>query len=103
MAQLEYGDYYKFTASAGITLIAGAVVVPWIFLREPFDLAMDVSKIALLTPDAQNVIHTRQHLVTAAIHYLPLASGISAVVGVILTGYGLVSWRARQVVRDESE
>jgi hypothetical protein len=26
MAQLEYGDYYKFIASAGIALIAGAVV-----------------------------------------------------------------------------
>jgi hypothetical protein len=28
MAQLEYGDYYKFIVSAGIALIAGAVVVP---------------------------------------------------------------------------
>jgi len=28
MAQLEYSDYYKFIASAGIALIAGAIVVP---------------------------------------------------------------------------
>jgi hypothetical protein len=53
MAQLEYGDYYKFVASAGIALIAGAVVVPWMFLREPFDLAVEASKIGLLTPDAR--------------------------------------------------
>jgi hypothetical protein len=103
MAQLEYGDYYKFTASAGITLIAGAVLVPWMFLREPFDLAMETSKIALLTPDAQNIIHTRQHLVAAAIHYLPLASGLMAITGLALTAYGLFSWRSRQSVRDKAE
>jgi hypothetical protein len=103
MAQLEYGDYYKFTASAGITLIAGAVVVPWMFLREPFDLAMEASKVALLTPDAQNVIHTRQHLVAAAIHFLPWASGAMAIVGAVLTTYGLFTWHSRQSVRDESE
>lgn len=103
MAQLEYGDYYKFTASAGITLIAGAVVVPWMFLREPFDLALEASKIALLTPEAQNVIHTRQDLVAAAIHYLPLASGLMAVTGLALTAYGLFSWRLRQSVRDKAE
>jgi len=103
MAQLEYGDYYKFTASAGITLIAGAVVVPWMFLREPFDLAMEASKIALLTPDAQNIIHTRQHLVTVAIHFLPLGSGLMAVAGACLTVFGLLSWRTRQAVGDEIE
>ena len=77
MAQLEYGDYYKFIASAGIALIAGAVIVPWMFLREPFDLAIEASKIALLTPDAQNIVHARQHLIATTISYLPLASGVS--------------------------
>jgi hypothetical protein len=103
MGQLEYGDYYKFIASAGIALIAGAVVVPWIFLREPFDLAIEASKIALLTPDAQNIIHARQHLIATTINYLPLASGLMATVGATLTGLGLYPWRFRQSVRDKTE
>ncbi len=103
MAQLEYGDYYKFIASAGIALIAGAVAVPWMFLREPFDLALEASKIALLTPDAQNIIYARQHLIAITINYLPLTSGLMAAAGTVLTGLGLYQWRSRQSVRDKSE
>lgn len=103
MAQLEYGDYYKFIASAGIALIAGAVIVPWMFLREPFDLAIEASKIALLTPDAQNIVHARQHLIATTIKYLPLASGLMMTLGTALTGIGLFQWRSRQSVRDKTE
>jgi hypothetical protein len=103
MAQLEHGDYYKFIASAGIALLAGSVVVPWMFLREPFDLTIEASKIALLTSDAQNIIHTRQHLIAITINYLPLTSGFMAVVGTFLTGLGLYPWRSRQSVRDRNE
>jgi hypothetical protein len=73
------------------------------FLREPFDLAIEASKIALLTPDAQNIIHTRQHLIATTINYLSLASGLMATVGAALTGLGLYPWRSRQSVRDKSE
>lgn len=102
-SQLEYGDYYKFIASAGIALIVGAVAIPWLFLREPFDLAVEASKIGSFTPDAQNIIHTRQHLIAVIIGSLPIASGIMLVVGAVLTAIGLCSWHSRQSVRDHSE
>ena len=38
MSKFEYSDFYKFIASVGITLIALSVFVPWLFLKEPFDL-----------------------------------------------------------------
>lgn len=100
MAQLEYGDYYKFIASAGIALIAGAVVVPWMFLREPFDLAIEASKIPLLTQDSQSIIHARQHLITAIVYALPKVSVGLATAGALLTGIGLIGWHSRQSVRD---
>lgn len=103
MAQLEYGDYYKFIASAGIALLAGAVVIPWMFLREPFDLAVETSKIGLLTSDAQNIIHTRQHLIAVTINCLPLTSGLMAAAGTVLTGLGLYLWHTRQSVRNKNE
>lgn len=103
MAQLEYGDYYKFVASAGIALLVVAVVLPWIFLREPFDLAIEAAKIAQLTPEAQNIIHERQHLVALAINYIPRLSCGMAALGLLMTGWGLIGWRSRQVIRDKSE
>jgi len=101
--QLEYGDYYKFIASAGIALIAGAVAIPWLFLREPFDLAIEASKIGLLTPDAQNIIHARQHLIAVIICRLPIVSSVMASLGTVLTVIGLSFWHSRQSVRDRSE
>jgi hypothetical protein len=103
VAQLEYGDYYKFIASAGIALIAGAVVVPWMFLREPFDLALEASKIPLLTQDSQNILHARQHLISVLIYALPKVSAGLLTAGVLLTVVGLVGWHSRQFVRDKSE
>jgi hypothetical protein len=103
MAQLEYGDYYKFVASAGIALLAAAVLLPWMFLRESFDLAMETSKLALLTPDAQNVIRERQHLVALIITWIPKISlGIGSV-GVAMTTLGLFKWHQRQSIRDRGE
>jgi hypothetical protein len=103
MAQLEYGDYYKFIASAGIALIAGAIVVPWMFLREPFDFAIEASKIPLLTPDSQNIIHARQHVVAMVVNVLPNVSIGLMAAGSLLTAWGLIGWRSRQSVRDKSE
>lgn len=103
MAQLEYGDFYKFVASAGITLIAGAVVMPWMFLREPFDLALEASKIPLLTADSQSIIHARQHVIALVVSSIPKVSIALAASGTFLTGYGLISWHRRQSVRDKSE
>jgi hypothetical protein len=103
MSQLEYGDYYKFAASAGIALLVAAALLPWAFLREPFDLFHEAAKIALLTPEAQDLIHKRQHLVDVIVKIVPWISTVLALVGAFLTGYGLLRWRARQVVRDRGE
>jgi hypothetical protein len=62
-----------------------------------------VSKIALLTPDAQSVIHKRQHLVAALITVIPLLSLGLGIVGVFMIGLGLFKWHQRQAVRDKGE
>lgn len=103
MSQLEYGDYYKFAASAGIALLVAAALLPWAFLREPFDLLLQTSKIALLTPEAQRLIYKRQHLVDVIVDIVPWISVALAVAGGFLTGFGLIKWRYRQTVRDRGE
>jgi hypothetical protein len=103
MGQIEYGDYYKFVASAGIALLVAAILLPWMFLREPFDLAIDAAKIAQLTPEAQNIVRERQHHVALSIHYIPPASCGLGVLGLLMISWGLIGWRGRQTIRDKSE
>lgn len=79
MAQLEYGDFYKFVASAGIALVAGAFAVPWLFLREPFDLAIETSKLKTLTPIAQGAVTLRQEIVADILPWLPWVSAVLAI------------------------
>ena len=103
MAQLEYGDFYKFVASAGIALIAGAVGVPWLFLREPFDLNVDTSKLRTLTPIAQSAVMHRQLLVAHVLPWLPWFPLVVAILGLALATWGLERWHGRQKIRDRGE
>jgi len=103
MAQLEYGDFYKFVASAGIALIAGALALPWLFLREPFDLTIDESKLKTLTPIARGAVMHRQQIVAGILPWLPWASVLLASLGFGLIICGLVMWSTRQRIRDRGE
>ena len=69
MTKFEYSDFYKFIASAGIALIILSAFVPWLFLREPFDLFQTESGISQLTPLAQEVIATRQATIHSILNF----------------------------------
>ncbi len=103
MPQLEYGDYYKFVISCGIGLILVSVGLPWLFLHEPFDLLIETSKLASLTPLARDVVLHRQRIVSIIFILIPYATAIFCVSGTAMTIYGLINWRKRQVMRDEGE
>jgi hypothetical protein len=38
MDKFEFSDLYKFLVSAGIVLVGLAILLPWFYLKEPFDL-----------------------------------------------------------------
>jgi hypothetical protein len=103
MAQLEYGDFYKFVVSVGITLIVLAAGLLWLFLREPFDLLIESSKLAAITPVAKNVIMRRQELTALIWTVVPWAASAVVLSGVTMVSFGLRGWRRRQNVRDLSE
>ena len=71
MASVEYSDYHKFIVSLGVVLLAFSVLGPWLFLREPFDLMVEAQKLRSLTPEAQYLVTTRQHIVAAIMRLLP--------------------------------
>jgi hypothetical protein len=103
VAQFEYGDYYKFFVSCGIALIVVAVGFPWLFLHEPFDLLLESSKFAALTPLAREVLTHRQSIVAWILKVIPYASSFIFAAGVFMMVWGLWKWNNRQKVRDTSE
>jgi len=103
MAQIEYGDFYKFVVSLGMALMALGALLLWLFLREPFDLFIESSKLAGLTVTARNLVLERQNFLASFLPFVPWLALLSAVAGAILTGLGLKNWRDRQVVKDKSE
>src|SRR5262245_61921543 len=92
MTKFEYSDFYKFIASAGIALISLAILVPWLFLREPFDLFQEASKLSQLTPLAQEVIAARQATIRSILNFIPLFSASSFILGFSGLVIGSVMW-----------
>lgn len=102
MTKFEYSDFYKFIASAGIALITLAALVPWLFLREPFDLFKSVDEISKLTPLAQRVVATRQETIQNIFNFIPLFSIASFALGLVGLVMGGVMWyRKTQLFLDK--
>jgi hypothetical protein len=101
--QIEYGDFYKFVVSLGIALVLAAILVPWLFLREPFDLMVEASRLGQLTPTAQHILSLRQTYLLRLLPIVPWFSFSVLVMGVVTVVAGLTKWRKRQVLRDTSE
>jgi hypothetical protein len=98
MNKFEYSDLYKFITSVGIALIALAVLVPWLFLREPFDLLQPTSDLTQLTPLAQEIIAVRQATVQSILTKIPVFSVISFGVGLLgLIAGGIMWYRKTQM------
>jgi hypothetical protein len=100
---MEYSDFYKFSVSLGIALLLAAVLAPWLFLREPFDLMVESSRLKLLTPIAQDVISLRQATLLRLVPFIPWVSGFLFVAGALTVTTGLRRWYKRQVLRDTGE
>jgi hypothetical protein len=103
MTKLEYSDFYKFLVSLGVVLIALALLVPWLFLRESFDALLTVSEMSELTPAAQTLISYRQY---AALWFVSNVLWISLSLvlgGLVPLVMGLTLWVKKQRRLDQQE
>jgi hypothetical protein len=100
---MEYGDFYKFVVSLGIALVLAAILVPWLFLREPFDLMIEASRLGLLTPAAQHIVSLRQAILLRLLPMVPWISCLLLAAGVGTVTAGITKWSKRQILRDTSE
>lgn len=99
--KFEFGDLYKFVVSLGVVLISLAVLAPWLFLKEPFDLFRSEAELKTVTQVARDTIQNRQEAVAFVLRFIPWFSLVAFVCGVAFIYIGLKRWLANQVLLDE--
>ncbi len=100
MDKLQFDDYDKFLVSLGVVLLVSSVAVPWLILREPFDLTIPQEEITNLSPMAQTLISQRHQLAYYLVHAVPSIFGVLLISGFVSVGFGLRGWRNRQRLFD---
>lgn len=103
MTKIEYSDFYKFLSSLGLVLISLALILPWLFLREPFDISISVSDLANLTPIAQSIINVRQETALWFLQNIKWISILLSVAGIAFLSTGITLWVRKQQKLDHRD
>ncbi|WP_139834233.1 hypothetical protein [Pseudomonas sp. B11(2017)] len=99
--KFEFGDLYKFIVSLGVVIISISVLVPWLFLKEPFDLYKSETDLKSVTSVAHAAILGRQEAVAFIVKFIPWFSVTGCICGLIFVFAGLKKWHANQLLLDE--
>lgn len=99
--KFEFGDLYKFIVSLGVVIISISVLVPWLFLKESFDLYKSEADLKSVTSVAHAAILGRQETVAFIVKFIPWFSAIGCICGSIFIFVGLKKWHANQLLLDE--
>jgi hypothetical protein len=103
MSQFEYNDLNKFFVSVGVFLIGLTFLLPWLFLKENFDLLVKVEDLNKLTSSAKSIIEHRQSLIGTYSIVIPIVSIVSFLIGGFLIFKGIRGWRKLQIILEERE
>jgi len=103
MPKFEYDNISKFLVSLGIFVLLIPFLFAWTWLKTPFDLTIEKSKIQKLTPLAQQIIHDRQSIIGAFTDLFPYIFVALIVVGGIIIWFGIHSWKRRQKLLDDHQ
>jgi hypothetical protein len=100
MSQFEYNDRNKFFVSIGVFLIGLTFLLPWLFLRENFDLLIKSSDLQTYTVTAQDIIKQRQSITSAFSIIVPIVSICSFIIGIVLCYKGINGWKKLQDINE---
>lgn len=103
MSQFEYNDLNKFYVSVGIFLIGITFLLPWLFLKENFDLLVKVEELNQMTSSARTIIESRQSLIGTYSLVIPVISVVSFITGTFMVFKGIRGWRKLQLILEERE
>jgi uncharacterized membrane protein YidH (DUF202 family) len=103
MPKFEYDNISKFLVSLGIFVLLIPFIFAWAWLKTPFDLTIEKSKIQKLTPLAQQIINDRQSIIGVFTDVFPYMFIILIIVGCSIIWVGISSWNRRQKLLDDHQ
>lgn len=101
MEKLDLADTARFLVSLGVAIMVASLGVPWLLLKDPYDLLLPVDALSKLTPDAQAAIAARQSTLLWVSERLAWIVGIGLSSGIGLVVCGWRHWIPRQALLDE--
>lgn len=99
--KFEFGDLYKFIVSLGVVIISLSILVPWLFLKEPFDLLKTDEELKKVSDVARSAILSRQESVAFILRFIPWFSSLGCIIGSTFIYLGLKKWHRNQLLLDE--
>lgn len=103
LPKVDSGHLYKFLVTSGLALMAAAVALPWLLLREQSVLLIDEAEISRLTGDAQRAVRHKQHQFLWLIEHYHWMSIVAVVGGAAMVALGFTQWWKRQRIQDRKE
>lgn len=100
---VDVTSYNRFLVSAGIALIGLALVPVWLLMTFPLDELSREPAVEQLTPRSESLASHRERLLATGYDWLWLISGVPALAGSGLIGWGAVRLHKRQKVHDRAE
>lgn len=103
MVKVEYGDFYKFLSSLGVTIIGATLLLSWLFLREPFSWINQISQTSNLDNKTKIILEQKQSLLLSFMNCFNYFVVIALVVGLIFLIIGIVLWFRIQLEVDKNQ
>jgi len=99
----EFTDRNRFLASIGLILIVLSVLLPWLVIREPFEIHTTTQELTTLTKIAQTTITIRQWMALILLPLSCLMSPLLAAGGILFLGAGLFGWSQREGAEEKRD
>lgn len=101
--KIEFSDLYKFLTSVGLIIIASALLIPWLFLKQEIGLLISQSEYNELLESSKKLTDNRIVLGLIVTKSIPYISGILFVLGIMISVIGLSKWKKKQDTVDETD
>lgn len=98
--KIEYSDLYKFLTSIGLILIGVSLLLPWLFLKQEYNLNLSIREFNELTLESRTLYLDKVYYINQVILFLPWVSGSILISGIWSFFYGLKNWFRNQNILD---
>lgn len=99
--KVNYSDVNRFLVSLGLLLIFVALGLPFLLLKNNYEVIIEQNKFDSLTYYAQSMIITKQNVIQILVVVIPTFSVVFLIFGIISINKGIRQWLRRQTIEDE--